>query len=292
MTRPDAPPEPQPRPDYADAWQAATGTVWTHTDGVSALIHMKSLARNKQPRWRLVDPGSLDYWEPPAPIVDIRWHRPRKAPAGPWHRWDMRAAYLNAIGQVELPYRQLKATGPLPAPAGPGYYRIAITAGQASQLYLPRPDRQGCIWLTGPEMDSTLRRANHEIIDSYTSDDNGRILRAWAEQWGQLIARHPQLAPAFKRGYAQAAGLMGAKSLGIYRPDWRHQFVGHVRASMRRRILWVADEHGHMPARIDVDSVWYSEPEIGSGPAAMRVDWTLGTGPNNGQMRYEGMETP
>jgi hypothetical protein len=281
----------EPRPPYADAWAELTGTEWKMTDGVSTLINLQALPRNKHPRWRLVDPAMVEYWQPPHNIVDLRWQRPH-APKGPRHRFDLRAAYLAAAAQVELPYRQLRLSGP--HACGVGYYRVAITRAQTDQLWLPRPDRQGCIWVTHDELQA-VRLGAHEIIDTCVAEDSGRILRTWAEKWRDCILRTygvPDRGPlrsALKNGYAQAFGLMGAKTQGVYRPDWRHLIVGYVRQAMRRRALNVRTALGVDPVRIDVDSIWYAQDEIKTGDWAV-LTAALGVGDRIGQMRYEGTE--
>jgi hypothetical protein len=271
------------RPAYADLWEATLGTEWKFTDGVSTIINMQAMARNKQPRWRLVDPAYLTYWDPPAHPQDLR-HQARGKPRGVLHRWDMRSAYLNAAGQVDLPYRQLTQTGP--DGSGAGYYRVRVTRPQSEAMWLPRPDRTGCAWVTHPMME-IVRRTRHEIIDSYTTDDSGRILRPWAERWRDAIIAQPQLRPALKLGYASAVGLMGARSKGVYRPDWRHIIIAHVRASLTRRILAVETATGYRPYKVDVDSVWY---DVLPGTYLMDIERPLGVGPNIGHMRYEGTE--
>lgn len=283
-------PQEEQLPAYALAWESAVGTSWKMTDGVAALINMKAWAgEHKKPRWRLVDPAMVEYWQPPANILDLRWSRSHP-PARPWRRWDMRAAYLNAMAQVQLPYRQLRATGPGVDGTAVGYYQVRMTLGQTHQLWLPRPDRKGCLWVTHDEM-PTVRLGAHEIIDSWTSDDSGRILRNWAEHWRDVIEANPRLRQPLKMGYAQAVGLMGAKTQGVYRPDWRHFIIGFVRQSMRRRILAAERATGLQPVRIDVDSIWYDDAATLDHPATMLgLTAALGVGDRIGQLRYEGIE--
>jgi hypothetical protein len=279
------------RPAYADLWEATLGTEWKMTDGVSTLINMKAIARNKQPRWRLVDPAHLEYWSPPHHVQDLHHVTARKPDArGDVHRWDMRSAYLAAAGMVNLPYRQLTPYRIWDHTADVGYYRVRITRDQAAQMFLPRPDRTGCVWVTHPMLD-IVRRASHEIVEAWTSDDHGRILRPWSEGWRDAIIRCPLLRPALKLGYAQAVGLMGSRTKGIYRPDWRHIIIGHVRASVTRRIIAVQVATGLRPYKVDVDSVYYDVLPIGAGRTVGTIDQALGVGPNIGNMRYEGIVT-
>lgn len=274
-----------PRPDYAPVWDRAVGTPWTLTDGVSAVMAMKSMPRNKQPRWQLVNQNTLEFWQPPAPIQDLRW-RSRHKIRGELHRWDMRAAYLNAAAQVELPYGPLRP-GLFKTDAA-GYYLIRITGVQARQIFMPPPPRTGLVWVTH-SMLPVLTSVAYELIDAWQSDDSGRILRSWAEQWRDLIGVHESIRPALKRGYAEAIGLMGAKTTGIYRPDWRHMIIDRVRASMIARMQRVElNYHGLRPYRIDVDSVWYDLPAPGT--VHEYIGETLGVGDRIGQMRYEGSE--
>jgi hypothetical protein len=272
------------RPDYAEAWDAAVGTPWTLTDGVSAVVAMKSMPRNKQPTWQLINRNTVEFWQAPAHIQDLRW-RSRHKIKGELHRWDMRAAYLNAAALVDLPYGPLRPG--LFSTTAVGYYQIRITAPQARQLHLPPPDRKGLIWVTH-SMLPLLTHVRHELVDSWQSPDSGRILRSWAENWRDLLVAHPALRVPLKRGYAEAFGLMGAKTTGIYRPDWRHMIIDKVRASLITRLQRVETAHsGLRPYRVDVDSVWYDLPD---GLFYHTLGETLGVGDKIGQMRYEGSE--
>jgi len=274
------------RPDYAQMWDTAVGTPWTLTDGVSAVMAMKSMARNKQPTWQLVNRNTMEYWEPPAPLHDLKW-RSRHKIRGTLHRWDMRAAYLNAASLVDLPYGPLRRG--LFSNTAVGYYQIRITTAQARELHLPAPDRKGVMWVTH-SMLPLLTLVRHELIDSWQTDDSGRILRSWAEYWRDLLVVHPTLRVPLKRGYAEAFGLMGAKTTGIYRPDWRHMIIDRVRASLIHRLQRVESVHcGLRPFKVDVDSVWYDLP---NELFPYTLGQTLGVGDKIGQMRYEGSEQP
>jgi hypothetical protein len=277
------------RPDHADRWEEITGTRWTLTDGVSTVINMKEgVVRHKQPVWQMVNRNTLEFWDPPtATLHDIKWQR-RGKPRATLHRWDMRSAYLNAAAQVTLPYGTPK---PDHLGFGVGYYRVRLTRPQAAEIYLPPPDRQGCLWATH-ELETAIGSIAHEVVDRWSDPaPGGRILRSWAEKWRDIILANPDMGPHLKRGYAEAIGLMGAKSPGIYRPDWRHMIIDYVRASMIRRVRNVQRELGFTPYKIDVDSVWYELPWPTILPANDQayIGAALGVGGRIGQMRYEGV---
>lgn len=285
----------RPAPEVVRAlveWQTVTGVSYRHTPGVSAIVALRSLSRAKTPRWQLktANPSTLqpEWWEPPARIVDIRWGR--LAPGRKYDHWDIRGAYLAAAGQVALPYGRLDPTGGAPDHDAVGYFRVRIDNSAYSHIVrlLGRRDSHGCQWTTHDVVRHLRNKyIQHEIIDSYTSTDSGRILRPWADHWRNAInAATPLTRPVLKLGYAQAIGLMDVPKGSIYRPDWRHMIIGSVQASILRRIQRVEYITNMWPTRIDVDSIWYHT----GNDATKIISAALGVGAHNGNMRYEGVD--
>lgn len=275
------------------AYLHTTGVHYRHTPGVPATIHLRSyIGNDKGVRWALRDPASTDYWEAPGTPAAPSYRRKVK-PAELGLReveWDMRAAYLAAAAAATLPYKALRHTGVDPNGYTCGYYRVWLPGMPA--WWPGRRDRQGTIWV-GPEMLQHIQRVGgpYEMIDSWTpgpDDRSGRILRPWAEAWRDLIDAAPNsyvvetLTDVLKAGYRQAFGLMGSKTPGIYRPDWRHAFVDYEAASLTRRVDRVHELTGLTPLRIVTDSVVYAVPHH---IPLHQLDEALGVGPFIGRMQ-------
>lgn len=278
-------------------WYNLTGTPYAYGPGTATVINIRSDRRINPPRWVLKDEATTEPWRPPAQIQDIRWH-PRLPKRGmECHRWDMRAAYLAAAAQVALPLGQLGHTGVDPQ-AGIGYYRVHVASWTGVDVFdmIGRRDRQGCVWVTNAMLDLLRDRYSLEVVDSYTEQRGGRLLRHWAERWRDALVELGPIGPsavrqALKAGYTQAIGLFNVARGTIYRPDWRHLIIDQARASLLRRILRVHELTGLVPARVDVDSVWYATEAIKAG--GWRLDnlhHALGVADNIGRMRYEGIE--
>lgn len=268
-------------------WYSVAGTHYRHNPGAATVVSIRKALADRHVTWRLQDLATVEWWPPPANIGDLRRHgNSRPAPGA--HRWDMRSAYLAAAAAVDLPAGRLKPTGddidPLTAV---GYFRIKLGRGDWPSTFLGR-DRQGCAWVCHPLMRWLWgRKAGVEIIDSVTASLGTRLLRPWAERWRDGIAENPVLAPALKAGYSQAIGLFNVRGGTIYRPDWRAAIIDQVRYSMIRRIGSVKRLCDLMPARVDIDSVWYV---TANDAERDRVGEALGVGPNIGKMRYEGTQ--
>jgi hypothetical protein len=263
-------------------WQHTLIEPYRMTPGVSMIAGIQGTATGA--RYKLQNRNTADWWKPPAMLNDLR-HITRDRPDVPLHRWDMRSAYLAAAAAVDLPYQQLKHTGPHPETGAVGYYRIRIHEGPTAGL--GPPDRQGCHWVGHPMLELMNRPPwSVEIIDSHTAVDYGRILRPWAERVRDQIYRTDLpdwYRAALKSGYAQAIGLLAVPRGSMYRPDWRHLIIDQMRASMVRRIASAKRLMDIDPVRVDIDSVWYdtNDPE--------HVGAALGEGTLMGRMRYEGI---
>lgn len=287
------------------SWAKHTGTHYYATPGVAAVANLRASFTGdaSQPRWRLIDSQSRLPWAPPTPKINAFDYRARAwRPGRRTHKWDQRSSYLAAMAAVELPYRELVPTGPSPENLRCGYYRIRVQSemqldGRLMPSWvLPNIDRQGTSWVTQSTL-ALLRweTGDVEIVDSLTpvasmtgQSGHKRILRPWAEAWRDMIAENPNSMLAqgpWKAGYAEMVGLMNKPGGRIFRPDWRHMIIDHVRASIIRRALRVYDKSRDWPLRINVDAMHYAAdlyPEDLAGP--------LGVGLHMGNMRYEGID--
>jgi hypothetical protein len=274
------------------SWRGLTGGHYRHTPGASTILLIIDTVRDKA-RLVLQDRATTEWWQPPAGIRDIRW--PSGHPISHGHQFDMRSAYLAAAAAVSLPAGRLRQTGYDTDGHSPGYYLVrnvrygaAILDAYGAAILDALGFELDEAWLCHPTL-ALLREegCTPEIIDSWTAPSAGRLLRPWAERWRDLMATpdlDPHLRTVLKRGYAEAIGLMGAQTNGIYRPDWRHMIIDQVRASLLRRVINAAYGFG-LPYKIDVDSVWYH-----SGASTTLLGDRIGVGEHIGQMRYEGVQ--
>jgi hypothetical protein len=284
-------------------WHAGTGTHYVHTPGVSAVINLRQHPRAAQPDWILQNRATAEYWQPPAHIRDIKWQAAKTLRPGRYHRFDMRSAYLAGAAGATLPWGRLRPTG-VDHHGQLGYYRVCLHPADTGtgRIHWPAAirmlggvDRQNCMWITHVQLNHLLDHpiAGFEIVDSWTAPSGGRILRGWAENWRDAIAiadrNSPVARAALKRGYAEMLGLLNVASGTVYRPDWRHMIIDQVRANLLRKIGRVEQLTGAIPAKIDVDSVWYHDDDL------QETSWenfcnAIDVNSNMGRMRYEGIE--
>jgi len=295
----------EPTFNRLSAWFDQTGTQYYLSPGVSTENNLLNEAKNSHlapPVWSLANGNSvLHGWEPPARINSITFKAKGWRPGVAAHQWDMRRAFLNALGAVELPLAQLHHTGDKPTTSRCGYYRV-FSPNPHPEWMFGKPDRQGTVWVTQSSLELIRRRSDHvDVVDSWTpvgkTDDEGedrtghrRLFRGWAEEWSRLLDK-PNPLPAYKLGYAEMIGMWASRGGFIYRPDWRHMIIDHVRASIARRVAKVeAHTPGLWPARINTDAVYY-KANGNPGPLAVGpMNELLGVGDRPGNMRYEGID--
>jgi hypothetical protein len=279
-------------------WREHTLTDYHGTPGLSALDALRrSLARadGRGPAVR-VDRPEIAGQAPVQAVSELVWRR-RRAKERTGYRWDMRAAYLAAASSAELGWGAPRQTGPDPEQGAAGWYRIVCPEGGYVVGGVPviDPDRIGrrdrTAWVAEPVV-SFLREVGRpvEVVDSWTSPTRGRLLRTWAEQWRDVLARvHTRHGgrPLVKAAYVQAIGLLGRPGGLIYRPDWHDTIRAQARASMLRRIRRVADNTGGVtPVSVNIDAVYYDLKL--SRDTAREIDQYIGTGNLMGNMAYEG----
>ena len=268
-------------------WAAATGTAYSHSPGVAAINNLRDGPHpiyNVQ--WRLIDGRNVMPWKPPAQINDIRWESmPGNLYAGPTARYDLRSAYLAALAAVDLPRLKLSATGHYRDAAG--YFRIRCQHALINML--GRRDRQGTTWVCHPvarQLDDL--GVPFEVIESHTAPAT-RILRPWGEAWRDILAgAAPEDRILYKRAYSEAVGMLNVSRGRVYRPDWRHMIIDQVRASMLRRAWSAWRLCGILPARIDVDSMWFAV-DFNIHQNLDQLGAAVGVGDQAGRMRFEGI---
>lgn len=283
-------------PTSLGGWFDLVGTHFYATPGYSAQRSMRANPTDVKRLWQLKE------WEPKFRISDITWTTSDRADLrAPTHRWDMRSAYLNALGAAELPLTALRNTGPDPTTLRSGFYRVRVDPN-LPQWFYPSIDRHGCAWI-GPQSLVTITAASKpngspEIVDSWTpvgaADRTGhsRLFRSWADDWRDAILKARGFNSRFdvdpgilKAGYAEAIGLMDVKTSAIYRPDWRMMGpIDGVRASLIRRALAVKANLGLEPVRVWHDAMWYATNDRAA------VGHWIGEGDRIGNMRWEGVD--
>lgn len=272
-------------------WFDLIGTHFFGSPGYSAIRSMRANPSNVRRSWHLAE------WDPGFRINDIMWTSADVGPGAPTNRWDMRSAYLNALGSAELPVSPLERTGPDPATLRSGFYRVRVNP-ELPEWFYPGIDGHGCSWV-GPSSLVTLTAAHSspEIVDSWTAvgrqDRTGhsKLFRSWADDWRDAIlkargfhSRYDVDPDVLKRGYAEAIGQFNVFGSPIYRPDWRMMVIDFVRASVIRRILAVKANLGLEPVRVWHDAIFYA-----TNDRAAVAHW-IGEGERIGNMRWEGVD--
>lgn len=269
-------------------WHALTGAEYRTSPAVAAVASIREITKRhkRPPRWILQNKATAEWWQPPGQIHDLNYNM-----AEPWRQlyfYDRRAAYLASAAAVQLPYGELRPTGYDYDPRC-GYYNVRINnmsgwLGVPVAEMLGPPDHNGAVWVCQDTL-AVLRDNgwNCEVIDSWSTDQSGRILRPWAEKWRDAMESMSPLArPALKAGYAQALGGLFAVPRGtVYRPDFRHMIMDNNRAHMLRVALSVYKHNGIWPSRVTVDALYYHQPQP-----------TIPLGDRIGNMVAQGWHTP
>jgi hypothetical protein len=287
-------------------WLDHVGTHYYLSPGVSTERAILAGADGKF-KWII-----SDAWKPPGELRSITYKHKDYRPGVVVHRWDMRRAFLNALGAVELPLAQLRHTGADPSTLNCGYYRVRSTSLRTlwPSWFYPSFDRQGTCWVTQASLHHAFHFPEVEIVDSWTpgvsaTSGHRRLFRSWAQDYGKImdLAMSPShgfgwdvwgpTSTRLKLGYAEMIGMWATPGGFVYRPDWRHMIIDEVRASILRRVINVYEATGHLwPVRINTDAVYYRlpKPEHAGPHTADQLGVLLGVGPNSGNMRYEGID--
>lgn len=219
--------------------------------------------------------GQYPYWR--APIVPAsaelyvpvwNWVNPLGAPQGdPVTVLDVNAAYLSAMGGVDIAHSHLERTGPVRNPdrkdVKPGYYKVTVPhwAFDATIVH-PLGDssrvREGrALWIAAPTLILLLELGEDghlgafDVLDSWTPTKTTNF-RSWSARLGSYrtecldridtardkdqAQRARDLYDAFKQGYSAALSMMltGEKCL-TRRPDWAHTVYAQHAASTWRK---------------------------------------------------------
>lgn len=226
--------------------------------------------------------GAIPYWRAPiCPASETfyspvwNWVNPRDLPEGEAVTvLDVNAAYLAAIGQVEIAHSELVHRGawqmdvlPEVKDIRPGYYRITVPywAFDATIVH-PLGDStrvviNDTLWVAAPTLQLLLdllhegHLGHFEILDSWSATRTTHFHK-WAERLRSLRAEQldalamaqtelhrrevaARLA-AFKTGYSAALSMMltGEKCLAR-RPDWSHTvYALHAANTWRKAWRW------------------------------------------------------
>lgn len=220
--------------------------------------------------------GRHPYWRapitPPSTSVYIptwNWQSPHNFDEGDKVTvLDANAAYLAAIGSVDIAHSHLIHTGPVkelpdPRDVTPGYYRIVPPYWSFSGTIVhplgdsARMHATAGMWIAAPtlilllELEYVGHLGQLVILDSWTADVSANF-RSWQAQLRCVRtecldrietskndaqrAQAKALYDAFKRGYSGALSMMltGSKCL-TRRPDWAHTVYAQHAASQWRK---------------------------------------------------------
>jgi hypothetical protein len=228
------------------------------------------LKANRPPYWRppIVHEASDNVYVP-----TWNWVSPHDFPDGEAVTvLDVNAAYLSAMGSVQIAHSHLTNRGPLahlPAPREvvPGYYRITVPHWAFSGTIVhplgdsARVQTEDTLWVAAPtlvlllELEHEGHLGYFEIIDAWTAAVVTEF-RSWAERLRSIRtecmdridmsqtevhrAREVARYDAFKQGYSAALSMMltGEKCL-TRRPDWAHTiYAQHAASTWRKAWRW------------------------------------------------------
>ena len=288
-------------------YQSATGVAWRATAGVTGIQLIRALwdrpvktpkgvRARKQPLWIEHTDQTM------TGAGDILWRR-KPSPGPLVVRYDLRMAYGAAAGVAELPSNRLEHTGPCDFdPLVGGYWRIIVPASawwarnNADQPPVINPGRMlgnRTAWVTTPLLTWLYELDHHpEVIDSWTTDTCGRILRGWYEQLRTArieCADSPRLSAAVKATVNAAVGMMRSGRGRIQRRIWADTIIDLSRANLLRKLTAGHAATGLWPFRVEHDSAWYVVPgpvvgtETDPGPLSAAV----GVSPQMGRFRIE-----
>lgn len=227
------------------------------------------LKYGRPPYWRApITPASAEVYVPV-----WNWTSPLEFPEGEAVTvLDVNAAYLSALGGVQVAFSHLSQTGAMPYRDGrtkvaPGYYRITVPYWAfAGTIVHPlgdsaRVETEATLWVAAPtltlllELEAEGHLGSFDIVDSWTTQQVTDF-RSWAARLRSIrdecldriemaqteMYRKQELAryDAFKQGYSSALSMMltGEKCL-TRRPDWSHTvYAQHAASTWRKAWRW------------------------------------------------------
>lgn len=234
-------------------------------------------------RWHLFAESKVPPIETPGDLVWERKPTAAELKRTPFmHGFDTNAAYLASAINAEFGWNPPEPEGAQPFdPSRPGVWQIvdarrylgALSTdklkGMPPVLNGTRIARNGTAWLSTHGMTylQQLTGTLPEVIDSWTSARQARVLQPWAARIRDGLAMHgrrqghpddcgcppDRLRTTLKLTYAGAIGMMDSSTSGVYRPDWAWGIKDLSRFNLLRKISSVP----RVPVRINKDAVYY-----------------------------------
>ncbi len=241
--------------------------------------------------------GRPPYWRAPAPyaaqeiyIPTWDWSSPRDFEDGQEVTiLDVVAAYLAAIGSVDIAHSQLIQRGalphlPHPRDVAPGYYRINVPHWSFSGTIVhplgdsARVQTEDTMWVAAPtlvlllELEEESHLGRLEILDRFTPDVTTNF-RSWAarlrsireeclDRLDMAQLEETRLAEkgrydAFKQGYSVALSMMlTGKGCLAFRPDWAHTvYAAHAANTWRKAWRFTFTPGAHVVGMGAVDEI-------------------------------------
>lgn len=259
-------------------WSNLLGMTYHGSPGVAGTAMLRLLyphGKPPRPLWHLPVTPALDR----AGEAELHWRSPVARPHVHAVTYDRRRAYLASALSVEVAAGALEHN-PVPGqqfdPGRSGWWKIDPSPWQF-HAGLPDPldgmHALGGIWVTTPTLRllTELRElgiyGGYRILESRTGRST-RLLRPWAERIrdaeaamsGRTDKAALALAATLKESYRRAIGLMSRTGGPIWRPDWQAAIIAHTRMQVCRQTIKTYRLTGHLPVRIDVDSISYAMP--------------------------------
>lgn len=308
-------------------YRELTGGPYIMTPGASGINLLQHYYQPRRapfwkPSWDRMGPDHAveRAWSP-------RWYREANAAPGMhgWeYRYDGRAAYLAAIGTVEVAAGRLyeihgdaiafdpKMAGwwlvrrqpwalPLPDPIGPGYDHKPYD-----------PDRPQWCWVTTPtakllcDLSDAGLYGGLDISSAWLDRANRTVFRPLGEalnrartvcmgrddpddRWPDHGRRGP-VAQAIHDTYSHMVGMMVRPTSRVHRPDWAAAIIAQARTTLFRKLLGVYQTCGLSPYEIRTDGVTYFDPRPpeynDTGELVYPTHLHIGRG--LGQFRFDG----
>lgn len=284
-------------------WHRATGTPYRMTPGVTGHAMLRTTHSGPyQPRWHW---APTEQWDDggqrPRGVGNIIWQRaplPWEARAPYVAGWDVNAAYLAAMGTVEVAWGALEHTGTMvdfdpDQPNRAGYWRIVWAPGMWPYALCPPPISEaagaGAVWVTTPVMKLLYQAGvRPHVIDSWTAPDGRtrRVFRPLADRLrsirlgmvGAGVIDPDAFGRTLKMTWAELVGMLNREGGSIYRPDWYDHIVDQNACNMIRKILRIHEASALWPLEVATDALYYAALVLDPPPpAGVKVDASPGS---------------